>query len=166
MGERRKDALRVTFAQRVKLEFHGTKVTSDAGLLVYRELDNVLGLTEMVESKLIDIRKGKNTQHELVGLLRQSIYSRLGGYDDTNDAERLCIDPAMRQVIGGRAAEGTGASTSQMGRFEMEILTQARNLKVLMSLPGQWVDQVRLRKPLTKLILDMDSSDRATYGHQ
>jgi hypothetical protein len=58
MGERRKDALRVTFARRVKLKFHGTKVTSDAGLLAYRELDNALGLIEMVESKLVDIRKG------------------------------------------------------------------------------------------------------------
>jgi len=58
MGERRKDALRVTFARRVKLKFHGTKITSDAGLLAYRELDNALGLIEMVESKLVDIRKG------------------------------------------------------------------------------------------------------------
>ena len=58
MGERREDALRVTFARRVKLKFHGTKVTSDAGLLAYRELDNALGLIEMVDSKLVDIRKG------------------------------------------------------------------------------------------------------------
>jgi len=72
----------------------------------------------------------------------------------------------MRQVIGGRATERSAASTSQMGRFETEILTQPNNLRVLMSLPGQWVDQVRLRKPLTKLILDMDSSDSPTYGHQ
>jgi hypothetical protein len=78
----------------------------------------------------------------------------------------LCVDPAMRQVVGERAAERTAASTSQMGRFETEILTQAKNLKVLMSLPGQWVDQVRLRKPVTKLILDMDSSDSPTYGNQ
>ena len=58
MGERRKDALRVNFNRKLKLEFHGTKVTSDAGLLAYRELDNALGLIEMVESKLVDIRKG------------------------------------------------------------------------------------------------------------
>ena len=138
MGERRRDAFRVNFNRRLKLEFHGTKVTSDAGLLAYRELDAALGLTEMVEPALVDTRKGKNTQHELIGLLRQSIYSRLGGYGDTNDAKRLCVDPAMRQVVGERAAERTAASTSQMGRFETEILTQTKNLKVLRSLPGQY----------------------------
>jgi len=118
----------------------------------------------MVEPQLIDIRKGKNTRHELIGLLRQSIYSRLGGYEDTNDADRLAVDPAKRQVVGGRAKDHNAASTSQMGRFETEILTQPNNLEVLMSLPGQWVDQVRLGKPLTKLILDMDGSDSPTYG--
>jgi hypothetical protein len=139
----------------------------------------------MVESKLVDLRKGKNTQHQLMGLLRQSIYSRgkntqhqlmgllrqsiysrLGGYEDTNDAERLCVDPAMRHLIGGRAKDHNAASTSQMGRFETEILAQPNNLKALMSLPRKWVDQVRVRKPVTKLILDMDGSDSPTYGRQ
>ena len=72
----------------------------------------------MAESKLMDLRTGKNTQHQPIGLLRQSICSRLGGYEDTNDAERLSIDPAMRHVVGGRAKERTAASTSLMGRFE------------------------------------------------
>ena len=137
MGDRRRDALRVTFDRKLKLEFHGTKVTSDAGLLAYRALDEVLGLTAMVETDFSDTRAGKNTQHGLVGLLRQSVYSRLGGCEDTNDAERLCVDPAMRQVIGGQAVESSAAPTSQMGRFETEILTQPNNLQVLMSLPGQ-----------------------------
>lgn len=95
-GEARKDALRLDFDRTLKLEFHGTKVTSDAGLLAYRELDGALGLTSTVDSELRDIRTGKNTQYGIAALLGQSIYSRLAGYDDTNDPERLALDPAMR----------------------------------------------------------------------
>lgn len=142
MGEARKDAPRLDFDRRLKLEFHGTKVTSDGGLLAYRELDDTLGLTSDVDSQLSDIRTGKNTQHGLAALLRQSIYSRLAGYDDTNDAERLALDPAMRHVAGGGAVERSAASASVMSRFETEILPQPKNLEFLMTLPGRWVDRV------------------------
>jgi hypothetical protein len=96
MGEARKQALRVRFDRRLKLEFHGAKITSDAGLLVYRELDEALELTTRSGGLLDEWRTGKNTQHSLVALLRQSIFSRLAGYEDTNDAERLAVDPTDR----------------------------------------------------------------------
>lgn len=166
MGETRKDALRLNFDRKLKLEFHGTKVASDAGLLAYRELDEALGLTSAIDSELRDNRTGKNTRHSIAALLRQSIYSRLAGYDDTNDAERLCVDPAMRHVAGGRAIERSAASTSVMGRFETEILTQPENLCLLMDLPGVWVDKVHQRKLLKQIILDMDGSVSPTYGNQ
>lgn len=75
----------------------------------------------MCDSELRDIRTGKNTQHGLTALLRQSIYSRLAGYDDTNDAERSAVDPAMRHVAGGGAIERSAASTSVMSRCVLEI---------------------------------------------
>ena len=166
MGEARKDALRLDFDRKLKLEFHGTKITSDAGLLAYRELDEALGLTSLVDSGLRDIRTGKNTRHSIAALLRQSIYSRLAGYEDTNDAERLAVDPAMRHVAGGRAVERSAASTSVMSRFETEILSQSKNLELLMNLAGGWVDRVHQRKSLKQIILDMDSSVSPTCGNQ
>jgi hypothetical protein len=111
MGDSHNNPLRVDFDRHIKLEFHGSKVTSDDGLLAYRELDDALGLTSAAASGLHDPRTGQNTQHTLTALLRQSIYSRLAGYEDVNDAERLCVDPAMRTVVGGRAKYQAAAST-------------------------------------------------------
>jgi hypothetical protein len=114
-GAGKKPALRVAFDSRLKLEFHGSKVTSDAGLLAYRELDAALGLTDLGENLLNDRRTGKNRQHSMAALMRQSIFSRLAGYEDTNDAERLSVDPTMRQVVGGRVTEHTAASDQPDG---------------------------------------------------
>ena len=95
-------------------------------------------------------------------------YSRLAGYEDVNDAERLAVDPAMRHVVGGRAAQADNeaASMSVVGRFETEILSQRCNLTALMNLSSQWIDKVHRRQPLKELILDMDSSVSETYGEQ
>src|ERR671910_2962224 len=100
-----KQPLRVAFDRRLKLEFHGTKITSDGGLLAYRELDDALDLTTMGVSALAEGRRGKNTRHRLLGLLRQAVYGRLAGYEDVNDAARLARDPAMRAILG---PEGVG----------------------------------------------------------
>jgi len=102
IGESKRDALRVNFDRKLKLEFHGTKVTSDAGLLAYRKMYDLFGLTDMAAYKLTDNRTGKNTQHSLAALLRQSVYSRLAGYEDTNDGERLSVGTAMHHVVGER----------------------------------------------------------------
>jgi hypothetical protein len=98
--------------------------------------------------------------------LRQSIYSRLAGYEDVNDAERLCLDPALRTVVGGRAKDQAAASTSAMARLETITLSTSQNLKHLMDLSGKWIDQAHQHRKLKKLILDMDSSVSETYGHQ
>ena len=135
-GESDHGPLRPLFDRRLKLEFHGSRVTSDAGLLAYRELDDALGLTALAGGVLADSRTGRNGWHGIVSLLRQSVYGRLAGYEDVNDADRLGRDPAMRWIVGGKAVERGGASTSQMGRFETELLANNENLAALADLSG------------------------------
>ena len=166
MGESKEGVLRLDFDRRLKLEFHGSKVTSDAGLLPYRELDDAVGLTEIAGDVLTDTRRGKNGHHGLVGQFRQSVFGRLGGYDDVNDADRLSLDPVMRWIVGGRAVAKRAASTSQMGRFETEVLATEENLATLADLSGQWIDRVHDHRPPTRIILDMDSSVSPTHGEQ
>src|SRR6476620_5683410 len=141
-GEAERNALRLDFDRRLMLQFRGSTITSDAGLLAYRELDDALHLTDTAADKLADARTGKNGRHRLAGLLRQSVFGRLAGYEDVNDAERLCNDPAMRWVVGRRAISGPAASVSQMGRFETEWLSRPENLTALTDSPGQWIDKV------------------------
>jgi len=91
---------------------------------------------------------------------------RLAGYEDVNDADRLCRDPAMRWVVGDRAVTGSAASASQMGRLETEWLTRPENLAALADLSGRWIDKVHQRRPPRIVVLDMDSSESPTYGEQ
>ena len=110
MGEREAGVLRLGFDRRLKLEFHGSKVSSDAGLLPYRELDDAVGLSEIAGDVLTDTRRGKNGRHGLVGQFRQSVFGRLGGYDDVNDADRLSLRP-------GHAVDCRRQGRRKTGRF-------------------------------------------------
>src|SRR3712207_1214739 len=158
--------LRVAFDRRLKLEFHGARIASDAGLLAYRELADALGLTATAVSALAEGRRGKNIRHRLLGLLRQAAYGRLAGYEDVNDAERLARDPAMRAIVGREGLARPGAFRSEMGRFENEWLPTEGNLAALGDLSGAWIDRVHTRRTPDGIILDMDSSESPTHGQQ
>src|SRR3954449_7866537 len=94
-GEAQDAALGLAFDRRLKLEFHGTKITPDGGLLACRELDDARGLSETAGDILTDTRTGANGRHTLVGQFRQSVFGHLAGYEDVNDADRMAHDPAM-----------------------------------------------------------------------
>ena len=105
MGAISEGDFRLDFDRRVRLEFHGSRISSDGGLLLFRELDEALGLHDLAGRFLRDTRRGKNGFHTLIGLLRQSTFGRLAGYPDVNDADRLARDPVMRQIVGGRCVD-------------------------------------------------------------
>ena len=165
-GEGKKLSLRVNFDRRLKLEFHGSKITTDAGLLAYRELDDALELTAAAGDVFADSRTGKNRWHGMRGQFRQSLFGRVGSYEDVNDAERLARDPAMRWIVGGKAVERQAASTSQMARFETELLASDENVEALFGMSGVWIDRVHGHRPPKMIILDLDSSVSPTHGEQ
>jgi hypothetical protein len=165
-GEADDGALRVDFDCRLKLEFHGSRITSDAGLLAYRELDDALGLSDLAGAALSECRRGKNTRHMLTGLLRQSVFGRLAGYEDVNDADRLAHNPATRAVVSRHGLDRAAASTSHMGRFETAWLTADANIAALTDLSWAWIDRVHARRLQTIIVLDMDSSVSETHGAQ
>ena len=166
MGDAQAGPVRLSFNPQLRVEFHGATVTSDAGLLLPRELDERLGLSALIERHLTDPRTGRNFQFALPDLFRQSVYSRLAGYEDTNDAVRLAKDPAMQAVVGRRALEKQAASTNTLSRFETEVLVTEKNLKGLGQLNHEWVDRAMARTRHQRIILDMDSSESPVYGEQ
>ncbi len=159
MGE----SLNMRFNRKIKLEFHGARLTSDGGLLAYRELDDALRLFDSVSALLSDRRTGRNIQHDMTNLLRQSVYSSLAGYEDVNDAHRLSVDPVMRAVTGKKK---NAASTNTMGRFETEILALKENLDGLSGINGRWIQKAMEKTPHHRIILDMDSSESPVHGEQ
>jgi len=108
MGETQSQPFQLSFNRSLKVDFQGSRVTSDSGLLLVRELDERLGLSGLIAENILEDRRGKNTQLPLPDLLRQSIYSRLAGYEDVNDAERLSQDPTpldrLREDLGARGS--------------------------------------------------------------
>ena len=166
MGAAKTEGIRLRFDRRLRLEFRGAKITTDAGLLAVRELDEMMGLTDMAGELIVEGRTGKNIQHQVSGLLRQSVYARLAGYEDVNDHEGLSRDPAMRAVIGKRALERTAASMGTVSRFETDILAQEQNIDALATLNSTWVSKAVSLSTAKKVILDIDSSESPVHGNQ
>ena len=127
MGDSKNSRLKLNFNPKVRLGFRGATITSDAGLLACRELDDAMSLTDSAADFLKESRTGKHILRKLIPLVRQSVYSRFSEYD-TDDAERLSQEPAMGVVVGWKGSERNSASTSEMGRFPAELLTQTDNL--------------------------------------
>jgi hypothetical protein len=138
-------------------------LTSDGSLITYREFDEALGLFNSASDIMSDKRNGRNIQHDMTNLLRQSVYTRLAGYEDVNDAQRLSVDPVMRAVTGKKK---NGASINTIGRFETEILPLKKNLKGFSGINGSWVQKAMERLPHNRIILDLDWRESPVHGEQ
>src|SRR5712691_10839983 len=166
VGETQNRPFQLSFNSSLKVDFQGSGVTSDGGLVLVRELDERLGLSELVDRHLSDSRRGKNIQLPLADLLRQSIYSRLAGYEDVNDAERLSQDPTFRLIGSRKIWERGAALTSRLQSFETEVLTQEENLAGLAALNRELIARGEAIDSPRRVVLDMDSTEIPVYGRQ
>ena len=166
MGDAEPGPIRLSFNPQLRVEFCGATVTSDAGLLLPRELDERLGLNTLIERHLTDPRTGHNRQFPLPDLFRQSIYSRLAGYEDTNDAERLAEDPTFRMLASRERRETSIALTSTLHWFQTEVLAEERNYQGLVRLNTELVQHERVRRSTERVTVDVDSSESPVHGAQ
>jgi hypothetical protein len=166
VGEKEREPFQFTFNGFLKVDFQGSRVTSDAGLLLVRELDERLGLAKFIAEHLTDARHGLNTQFGLADLLRQSVYSRLAGYEDLNDAERLAADPAFRLIGSPKIWDRGAALTSTLHWFETELLTREENLVGLMAVNRDVLAQAELHEGADRVVLDIDSTESPVHGQQ
>jgi Transposase DDE domain group 1 len=165
VGETQNRPFQLSFNSWLKLDFQGARATTDGGLLLVRKLDERLGFGALIERHLTDVR-GKNTQLPLTDLVQQSVYSRLAGYDDVNDAARLSQDPAFRLIGSRKIWERGAALTSRLHSFETEVLTQEENLAGLAALKRQLIAKAEAMDAPRRVVLDMDSTEVAVYGQQ
>src|ERR687895_1596317 len=166
MGEKHHKPFQLSFNSSLRVDFRGSQVTSDGGLIVVGELDQRLGFSELIAQHLTDPRRGKNTQLPLADLLRQSVYSRLAGYEDVNDAERVSADPTFRLIGSEKIWERGAALTSRLHAFETELLAEAANLAGLAAINRELIGKAEAIDASWRVVLDMDSTEIPVYGKQ
>ena len=166
MGEIQNQPFQLSFNASLKVDFQGSRVTSDGGLILVRELDERLGFGELIEQHLTDSRRGKNTQFPFADLLRQSVYSRLAGYEDLNDAERLSQDPTFRLIGSEKVWDRGAALTSRLQTFETEMLAEEENFAGLGRLNRALIGKAETMDSGYRTVLDMDSTEIPVYGEQ
>jgi len=166
MGEKQNGPFQLSFNASLKIDFQGSRVTSDGGLIVVRELDERLGFGDLIVQHLTDLRRGKNTQLPLADLLRQSVYSRIAGYEDVNDAERLSQDPAFRLIGSEKIWDRGAALTSRLQTFETEMLADEENFAGLARINRELIARAEAIDSPQRVVLDMDSTEIPVYGEQ
>jgi len=159
MSEIQNQPLQLSFNASLKVDFPGSRGTSDGGLILVRELDERLGFRELIEQHLADSRRGENTQFPLADLLRQSIYGRLAGYEDMNDAERLSHDPTFRLIGSEKIWDRGAALTSRLHSFETEMVAEEANFPGLSRIDRELLARAKAVDSPEQVVLDMDSTE-------
>ena len=165
MGESQKQGFQLSFNRFLRVAFQGSRVTSNGGLILVRELDERLGFGELIEQHLTDSR-ANNARFSFADLLRQSVYSRLAGYEDVNDAEQLSQDPTFRLIGSEKDWDRGAALPSRLQTFETELLAEEENFAGLARVNRELIGRAEAIDSPHRTVLDMDSTEIPVYGEQ
>ena len=165
MGESPKQAFQLSFNRFLRVVFQGSRVTSNGGLILVRELDERLGFGELIEQHLTDSR-ANNARLSFADLLRQSVYSRLAGYEDVNDAKQLSRDPTFRLIGSEKIWDRGAALPSRLQTFETDLLAEDGNFAGLARVNRELIGKAEALNSPYRTVLDMDSTEIPVYGEQ
>ena len=165
MGESGNQGFQLSFNRFLRVGFQGSRVTANGGLILVRELDERLGFSELIDEHRTDSR-ANNARFSFADLLRQSVYSRLAGYEDVNDAERLSQDPTFRLIGSEKTWERGAALTSRLQTFETEMLAKVENFVGLARINRELIGKVEAFQWHYRAVLDMDATEIPVYGEQ
>lgn len=160
-------AFQITFdfftSKPVVVEPSAAQVSSDGGLLPFRQLDEQMGLTEQFASALVDRRKGGYIDHSFLDMARMRIYGIMADYPDQNDHDVLRSDPVFKLICDRSLEDDDLASQPTLSRFENAIDTGS-----FLKLRDVFIDQfiASFEEPPSRLTLDIDPFDDPTHGQQ
>lgn len=169
----------------VLADFHGGRITSDAGALLLREVEAKLGLLDRFATCFTDHRDPDRIEHPLAALLKQRVFGICLGYEDLNDHDRLRHDPLMAVLAGVTDPLGHDrlrpadrgkplAGKSTLNRLELTPVgadDDSRYKKIVahMSEIADYFPEVYIRQqasPPKRIVIDLDATDDPLHGHQ
>jgi len=145
------------------VDFEGGEISSEAGLLLIRQLDERLGFTARLAGCLDDRRHQSYVKQPVVDMLRQRVYQIMAGYEDANDAGSLRADPVVKGIAGRGLSEDALASQPTLSRFENGVtVTELYRLSEYLL---DYYLSSKGRRPI-RVMVDVDATDDQVHGHQ
>ncbi|HSM39912.1 MAG TPA: IS1380 family transposase [Afifellaceae bacterium] len=147
----------------IVVEPAAAQVSSDAGLLPFRQLDEQIGLSSRFAEALVDRRDASRIDHTFLEMVRMRIYGILADYPDQNDHDVLRSDPIFKLICGRSIEDDELASQPTLSRFENAIDTGCF-FRLAEFLMDEFI--ASFDEPPGQLTLDIDVFDDPTHGQQ
>lgn len=148
------------FNRKIKINFDGGDLTSDAGLFLYKEFDEKIGFSKTIQEILMVKDTAKFRVHSNSDIAIQKIYQNIAGYHTDDNADELTIDPAFKAVLG----KDSLASQPTLSRFNLRL--DLDNVKQFQSINATLMDNVYSIEMPNQVLIDLDSTNCQTFGNQ